>query len=249
MRKHILTAVILAILGVLLLCQPNTYAAEKGLVYDEANLLTDAQIKELNQSADKLEKQTGWDVFVVTTSNTNGKTTQKYNDDFLEQHLTGNNGVSYIIDMDNRKVYISTTGDAIHKLTDKRINAIIDKGYKYLKSQDYARTFDAMLDRTYDDFHKSIKWYEALIAILIAAAAGGITFGAVVGKYRLKWGTYKYDFHANSQCNISRAEDHFVNEIVTHHHIERNQSGDGDGGSSVHTGDSGGDFGGGGRSF
>jgi uncharacterized protein len=249
MKKHFLAAAILVILGIIMIGQPSTYAAQKSLVYDDAKLLSNAQIKELNQSAEKLEKQTGWDVFVVTTNNTNGKTTQKYDDEFLKQHLTGNNGISYIIDMDNREVYISTTGDAIHKLTDKRINSIIDKGYNYVKKQQYAKVFDAMLGKTYNYFHKSIQWYEALVAILLAVAAGGITFGAVVGKYRLKWGTYKYDYHENSQCNISRSQDHFVNEIVTHHHIERNSSGDGDGGSSVHTDDSGRDFGGGGRGF
>jgi uncharacterized protein len=249
MKKYIFIGTILAILGVLFTCRPNINAAENGQVYDTANLLTSSQIEELNQSAQKLERQTGWDVFVVTTNDTKGESTEKYNDDFLKQHLSGNDGVSYIIDMGNREIYLSTTGKAIHTLTDKRIDSIVDKGYKYVKKQDYSKAFDAMMGRTYDYCHKSIKWYEALVAVLLALAAGGITFGVVVGKYRLKWGTYKYDFHANSQCSISRTEDHFVNEIVTHHHIERNPPGDGDSGSSVHTGDSGRDFGGGGRNF
>lgn len=249
MKKRVFATLLFVVLGIILMCQPATYAAQKSLVYDDAKLLSDAQKKEVSQAAEKLQKQTGWDVLVVTTKNTNGKTTQKYNDDILEHHLTGNSGISFIIDMANRQVYISTTGDAIQKITNKKINAIIDKGYPHIKKQEYAKAFDAMLGKTYNYVHKSIQWYEALIAILLALAAGGITFGAVVGKYRLKWGTYKYDFHVNSQCNISRAEDHFVNEIVTHHHIERNSSGDGDGGSSVHTSDSGRDFGGGGRSF
>lgn len=249
MKKHFFTGAMLAILGILFLIQPETYAAGNSRVYDEANLLTDSQIKELNQSAEKLEEQTGWDILVVTIEDAQGKTTQKYNDDFLEEHLTGEDGVSYIIDMDNREIYLSTAGDAIHTLTDKRIDSIIDKGYGYVKNQDYSNAIDAMLDRTYDYCHRSIKWYEALVAVLLALTAGGITFGAVVGKYRLKWGTYQYDFHANGQCIISREDDRFVNEIVTHHHIERNPPGDGDGGSSVHTGDSGRNFGGGGRSF
>lgn len=240
-------------------------------VYDNALLLSDSEIDSIGQLVDKIEKETGWEVFVVTTDDAAGETTQSYNEFFLNDHLSGDDGISYIVDLDNGEIQIATTGIVTRYMTDERIDSVLDGGYEYASDEDYAGCFEAMLDATYDYYSdgipsdqynydsdtgevskyqepKTLEWYEVLIAVALACAAGGITFSVVVGKYRLKWGTYKYDYHANGTLSLTKKEDHFVNEIVTHHHIPKNPPSSGGGSqSTVHTGAGGRSYGGGGR--
>ena len=57
------------------------------------------------------------DVVIVTTYNTRSKSSQVYADDFYEENNIGRNnsgdGILLLIDLDNREVYISTSGAAI----------------------------------------------------------------------------------------------------------------------------------------
>lgn len=252
-----------------------TVHADTGKVSDNAGLMSESEIQSIELKISQLETKTGWEIFVVTIDDAGSSTTMEYNENWLNDHLTGDDGVSYIIDMDNREYYISTTGETIRYLTNDRIDIILDAGADYIGSGDYAGVFEAMLSKTeayyragipedqynydsdtgevsYYEKPKTIEWYEILIALALAAGAFGITFGAVVGKYRLKFGTYKYDFRANSSKKMKNQEDRFVNELVTHRHIPKNtdtSSGGGGSRSTTHTGSGGRSYGGGGKKF
>lgn len=245
-------------------------------IYDRAGLLTEEENSDLEEELEAFSDKSGWEVFVLTTEDAGGYTTREYSEEFLNAHLTGDDGIVYTIDMDNREVYLATTGEAVYYLTDDRIEDIIDSGYGNVADGFYADAFSEMIEATADAWDmgipsdqytydtdtgeiveykepKSIKWYEALIAFAVACGAFAAVFLGILGKYRLKWGTYKYDFHANGRVNLTNQEDRFVNQLVTHHHIQRNTSSGGSSGggsrSSVHTGSGGRSYGGGGRKF
>ncbi len=274
MMKKISRIIVLSLLISVMSFGTNVFAAE-GKVTDNAGLLSESEISRINDKITELENETGWEIFVVTTEQANGLTTTAYNESWLDENLQGDNGVSYIIDMDNREFDMATTGDAIYYLIDTRISDIMDAGGDCISEGDYAGTFLAMLNKTgsyykagipkdqytYDSDTgnivpyqepKQIKWYEALIAVALAAGAFGITFGAVTGKYRLKWGKHKYDYRANSIIDLTNKEDRFVNQIVTKRHIPKNDSISSGGSrssgsrSTVHTGSGGRSYGGGG---
>lgn len=253
---------------------PIQAMAGNPVVYDEAELLTDEEFTEVANEAGALEDKTGWEVMVLTVQDAGGYTTQEYSEEFLNENLIGDDGVVYTIDMDNREVYIATTGNSIYYLTDDRIQDVIDAGYDEVKNEAYADAFTGMIRATADWYEEGIPadqytydtdtgeivpyqkpmgldWFEVLIAIVIAAVAFGIVFASVAGKYRLKWGTYKYDFRKNSDVRLKNEEDRLVNQFVTHRHIpkETSSGSSSSGQSSIHTGSGGRSYGGGGRKF
>lgn len=251
--------------------------AEEEQIFDQAELLDSRQIQQIREQTDLLREKHQMNFVIVTTNDAMGKDTEDYADDFYMDHGFYDNGkaggLTLLIDMDNRQVWISTAGDMIYYLTDDRIQEVIDRGYEQLKNGEYAACFLNMLEGAADyveegipsdlyirdtetgkivKYRSILPWEAALaVAIALAAAAGAAVW--VVGSYRMKWGTYKYPYESKSSMKLYVKNDRFVNQVVTTRHIPRNPppSGGGGGGSvsSTHSSSGGGTFGGGGRGF
>ena len=250
-------------------------AAQEGNVYDYASLLTDSEIESLNEDIAALEAESGWNVYAVTTNDAEGKSAVAYADDFFDSHSPEQeDGVALLIDMDNREITISTCGDAIRYLTDSRIDYILDDAYTDISNGRYGDCLETMLDGVTDYYHagipngqynydtetgavsvhRKITIVEFLIALAVAVGVGLVIYGGVVGKYRLKFNTYKYDFRKNGHVKLNIKDDSFINQTVTHRHIPRQTSSGGGGGhssgrSSTHRSSSGRSHGGGSRKF
>ena len=245
-----------------------------GNVYDDARLLDSEETEAVNGGIDALKSKTGWEVFAVTTDNALGKTAAAYADDFYDG-LTSedSHGVALLIDMDNREVYISTYGEAIRYLTDARIEDILDEAIGYAGSAEYGQCFLTMLngvEQCYDNgivkgqynydtetgkrsYYRSLTLEEALGAILLAAGAAVAVFLITLGRYRLKVGSYNYDYRGHSRITLTNQEDRLVNQTTTHCRVERQVASSGGGRSatrsSTHTSSSGRTHGGGGKKF
>lgn len=270
MRKY----VFLFMAAFLLMTGSRVFAKDEGNVYDGAELLSDSEIITLNEKITALQQASGWNVYAVTTEDAEGKIARAYADDFFDAHSPEQeDGVALLIDMDNREIYISTGGESIRYLTDARLDAILDDAYRYVSDGDYAGCLNAMLDGVLTYFEKgitkgqynydtetgkvslyrSLTLMEILVAVIAALAAGGIFFGVTVGKYRLKFGTWKYPFRDYAKLDLRVSDDRFVNKFVTHRRIPR-QTGSGGGRSSggrskTHRSSSGRSHGGSGRRF
>ena len=122
--------IILIILIVSLLV-PWTVFAQKTLVVDEANLMSPDQVLDLNDRANALSQEFNMDIVIVTTDDTGGKSSREFADDYFDYNGYGvgpnYDGILFLIDMDNRETYISTTGQGIRYLTDVRIEAVLDR--------------------------------------------------------------------------------------------------------------------------
>ncbi len=275
MRKKIVNSIAL-FLGVVFLAGMPVYAAadEAGNVFDDASLLTEAEIVTLSDEISTLETKTGWDIFVVSTADAEGKSTIAYADDFFDMRTEENaSGVVLIIDMDNREVYISTGGAAIRYLTDSRLDAILDDCYDEVLEEDYFGCFETMLydveyyydkgiqegQYNYDVETGEVSRYHGLslmevaTALIAAIVAGAAFFVITVGKYRLKFNTDKYDFHKYGRVHITNSQDQLVNVTHSQHRIQSSSGGGGSHGSSgrssTHRSSSGRSHGGRGRSF
>ena len=245
-------------------------AAQEGNVYDYASLLTDSEMQSLNEDIEALEEESGWNVYAVTTNDAEGKSAVAYADDFFDSHSSEQeDGVALLIDMDNREITISTGGEAIRYLTDSRIDSILDDAYTDISDGRYGACFETMLDGVtgyyhagipdgqynYDtetgeiSVHRELAITEILIALAVAIGAGALVYGIVVGKYRLKFNTDRYDFRNNGRVKLIVKEDNFINQTVTHRHIPKQTSSGGGGGSSTHRSSSGRSHGGGSRKF
>lgn len=253
--------------------QPAYAAAEDSKVVDDADLLSYDEEQEIQSMLDEFAGESGWTLFAVTTDDANGMTSEEYADDFVDQNAFEENGVCFLIDMDNREIYMSTTGSAIRILTDHRIDSIMDNSYEYAGDGEYAKCFETMIRETEDSFHEGIESgqynydrdtgeiskapnrltvWDMLISLIAAVAAGGAVIAVIAGKYRLKFGGWQYDFKSNSRLDLTNKTDRLVNTFRTAHHIQRD-SGGGSGSSgarsTTHHSSGGGTHGGGGHKF
>ena len=201
-------------------------------------------------------------------------TSQEYGENTFDQYATGMDGVAFVIDMDNREIAVVHFGEANRYYTDERVESILDEGFNYMGDAEYADAMKAMIDEAEyyygkgvpsgqynydeetgeDDYYEknTLTWFEILITLLVALGIGGAFCGITIGKYRLHFDKYKYDYHKNSHVNLTNRTDRFVNQVVTHRHIQRESSGGGgssSGRTTVHTGTGGRSTGGGSRKF
>ena len=134
-KRKSLVGILTLILSFILTALP-IFAAEDTRVFDMASLFSDDDITKLETSINTLKNTYPLDVAIVTTNDTEGKSTQVYADDFYEQMGFGYNdtydGLLLLIDMGSREIYISTEGTMISYFTDERISNILDDVAAYL---------------------------------------------------------------------------------------------------------------------
>jgi uncharacterized protein len=255
-------------------------SAETVYVYDQADLLTEKEEEKLQDYAEIMKEVWEMNFLIVTTDDAQGKSSMEYADDFYDAHFPEESeidGMAYLIDMDNREIYLSTSGIAIRYLTDDRIEKVLDEAFACVAEGDYYGTFKAFFDESekflykgipedqynYDIETGEVDYYEepmkltfgeVLFAFVAALIPAGITIGVIKAKYQLKFEDFHYDAYTASDVNLSTKSDHLINTFVTHRRIPKNDSHSGGSGggssrSSVHTSSSGRSHGGGGRSF
>lgn len=253
----------------------TTASAEEQRVYDQADLLTSQEEEELENLAKQYSDEWSMNFLAVTTEDAEGKSSMDYADDFYDACFPENSeedGVLFLIDMDNREIYLSTSGEAIRYLTDSRIERILDEAFEEVADGDYYGTFAAFFENTeyylkqgipsnqynYDTETGEIDRYqkpkqitamELVIALIAALAAAGGACAWIIGKYQLKFEDFHYDAYTDSDVELSVKEDRLINTFVTHRRIPQNNGGSGGSRSSTHRSSSGRSHGGGGRKF
>lgn len=279
-RGALLLAVLLSVF--LLLPSPGAAFAAQQRVFDEGDLFDGEEEEMLEEKLGAFLSKWQMDLGVLTTDDAGKKTTERLADDFYDgQGMgTGNShsGALFVIDMDNREIYISTLGEMGNYLTDKRIEDILDDAYGYVSDGRYAecaaeavdgisRYMEAGIpagqhDYVRRDYGPSLRWYEILAAFIIAAATALLPCVGVMNQYKMKKEqkqalNYHFSYRGNSQFQFQSANDLFINKTVTQRRIPRNTGGSGPRGGSgssagrttIHRSSSGRMHGGGGRKF
>lgn len=288
-RKNIGILCLVFVFGVI--CLPaKAYGADRTdqdqRVFDDAGLFTGSETEAMETEIAALQKKMKMDVVVVTADDTGGKTAVEYADDFYDYGMFGTgkdyNGLLFLIDMDNRELTISTSGIMRRYLTDKRIESMLDGIYEYASQADYAGCVEQFLADTlkyynkgiqagqylYDvetgkiSIHRSIRWYEWLLALGVSLFTAFSACISVQRKYSMKLeqrqaSNYNLAYRANCSFAMENQSDNLVNKYVTQAIIPKTtSSGGGSGGrsggsgrSSVHRSSSGRSHGGGSRKF
>lgn len=251
------TAAILTVLFAVCFVLPT--AAEAARVQDDAGLFDDSEYVSLEEELRELEKDTGWEAYVFTTEDTGGYSTREYGEYAFDACTDARSGVAFVVDMQNREIALVDFEEATEYLSDARIDDILDDAYGYASDGDYAQSVLSMIRGVGHYYEKGkvgenrLTLSDILIALGAAVAAGGIFYGVTVGKYRLHFGTYQYDYHRNNHIHLGVKSDQYLREMVTHQHIERESSGAGSGksggGTTTHIGAGGRKTGGGSRKF
>ena len=238
-------------------------------VYDMADLFTDEEEKQLSEQAQALSDTMKMEAVIVTTEE-NADSAQIFADGFYMEGGFGtgsdHSGILFLIDMDNRELYISTNGKMIRYMTDSRIDDVLDDVYNYAAEADYYGAAAAFLTDTgkcyangipgdqynYDtetgkiSRYHHLDWYEILIAIGVAAACGGTAVASVLRSYSLHGedkrmaANFKLSYRRDSRFTMGNAlADALLTSYITQQVIRTQNNRPGPGGGS---------FSGGGRS-
>ena len=136
--------------------QNQEQSGNEARVYDDAGLFSADEKEEFETTIQSMKKEMNMDVVILTSDDTGGKAAKDYAESFYIERNFGvgsdYRGVLFLIDMDNREMYILPVGKMNRFLTDNRWNAILDDAYKEISQGDYAacaRTFLSGVTRYY----------------------------------------------------------------------------------------------------
>ena len=245
MKKRLFS--IFLLLAMLLCCGTViANAAGFALVSDDAGLMTDQERTQLLAKAQKMADQTGYAFMIATTSYTGGRDSRTYGEEFYLNHTSLEDGIVYLIDMDNRRIQLVTSGALIYYMTDRRIEICCDDAYPYVSSGNYAGAFSVMLDNTKsymesgsgadytqdedtgevvyfteENQPKSITLMESLMAI-VAGLIGSISSAlGISGSYKMKHKQYQYDYRNNHELQMGQRQDRMTDRRVATRAIPR----------------------------
>ena len=278
-KGKVLTVLLMACLFICLLSKPAG-AGEESLAWvdDEAGLLNESTEEELEERAGKLWKETGYQFMLVTAADAGGKEAREFAEDYYMEHQSTLDGVIYLIDMDNRELYVATSGQMRYYLTDSRRDELLDEGYEAVLEGEYGEAFLVMLEETEEFLRqgipegayvvdedtgkitryrrpKRVTLLEGLPALLAGIGCGGAVFAAVQAAYKGREDSMSQPSR-NPELKLTVRRDRLINRFITHRHIPKGPPPGSHGGrmgggpsSTVHTGSGGNSFGGGGRKF
>lgn len=237
---------------------------------DEAGLLSSDEAAEIKAKLDEISERQKFDVVIATVNSLSGKTPREYADDLYDYSGFGfgenKDGVLFLISMEDRDWYITTTGYGIAAITDAGREYIADKFTGYLSDGDYAEAFRIYaneVDRFVTNAVETGKPYDvgnlphdplSLIWIPISLVVGILIASAVVGGMKSKLRSVSFAAAADSyvkpgSMNVRESRDMFLYSTVSRTAKPKDNDSSSSGGSSTHTSSSGTTHGGGGGKF
>ncbi len=218
------------------------------------------------------------DVVIVATDDVGGKTSRDFADDYYDYNDYGvgddKSGLLLLIDLDNRNLWISTTGDAIDIFTDARIDSMLDDIVPYAGDGNYYGACESFIDNVNQyaklgvpdgqyrqDEYGNITYYKpTYLQRLKAQSTNPITYilPVVIGLIAVMIASFNQKgkvtvtgttYEGKNSFKLRRQHDIFMRKAVTTARRPKPSSSSSGGGSSTHTSSSGTSHGGGGRSF
>ncbi len=246
---------------------PAVDASEK--VYDFADLLTISEEEQVYNQVQQFINKANLDLAIVTISDNNKFSAMEYADDFYDYNNFGleeeHSGVLFLIDMDTREIYISTTGRALSIYNDFRISRILDAIYQEFSNKNYLNgiTKFVTIIESYDTMglpsNKDSKYiidadgtvsrrFPWLIILGIPLAITVIVVGSLIYKNKLvRVATSSREYLDKDSLRIKTVSDRLISTNTTSVPISTTSSSGG--GRSLHSGSSGRSHGGGGHRF
>jgi len=275
MMKRIIT--LLAALALVCTCVMPAFAAQqKQRLYDYAGLLTQEEKIELESKIQEASDQMNMDLVILTTDDKGGKSMAAYADDFFDEGGFGvgdeQSGLLFLIDMEDRTVYLSTKGKAIEYFTDSRILDITDENdelYRDLSGGWYANAVEDCIESARWIYElgipsyqytteetvpvKRLNLFEIILSLGLPALIAGIYTKNIKNQYEMKaekrnLSAARFAYRSLCAFAFAKATDDLIDHHVTTRVIPRvsSSSGGSAGRSTVHQSSSGSFHGGGG---
>ena len=106
----------------------------KLIIEDDANLLND---EEINKLEDEMIALTKYGNIAFKTIKENNTSTNLYASDYYHKNFDTSSGTVFLIDMDNRKIYIFSDGYNYTIINNNKANIITDNIYMYASKENY----------------------------------------------------------------------------------------------------------------
>ena len=270
MKKRFL-AIIALVVFVVLTMVPTAFAASQSYgnstvyVDDLGDLLSISEENDLMTYFGGLFADRSYNILFLTTNDADGKSTMVWSDDYMDSKFPyDENNIAFVIDMDNREIYINTMGNATLCLTDNMIDKALDKGYNYISDYQYYDCLKAMADycetKLNDNPGTGARDDDTMDVIAEGAINGLIPGGVVTGIlcFILVMNHNKANkvqsataYIGKDNYEVKDKNEVFVRsyERVHHDYYKPKSSSSGGGGGSSHRSSSGRSHGGGGRRF
>lgn len=125
---------------------------------DYADLLDSSAEMNVRSLLDKLSEELSFDIVIVTTESTGGKSSQSYADDFFDYNGYGfgenYDGALLLINMEYREWHISTTGYGMRAITNSEVQEIGEELVEYLSYGDYEVAFQEFANQVEKEIKK-----------------------------------------------------------------------------------------------
>lgn len=225
----------------------NTETGYKAVIEDDANLLKDYEI---NNLYDEMSKLTKYGNIIFKSIESNYDTTDSYARDYYHDNYGTRSGTLFLIDMNNREIYIFSDGSNYKIITSAKAYIITDNTYRYATNKNYYKCASVAFSQVNTlleggKISEPMRYItNALAAIVIASL---INFIIVLITTSIKKADNK---ELMSNCNIKFNTSNIdVTKTGTHRVYSPVSESSGGGGSSGSGGGGGSSGGGGGHSF
>ena len=255
---------------VLLAMSLSIRASEVLPLFDEPDLMTDAQEASLAAKLERISEQYQMEVVVAAFETIDGASPMEYADDFFDYNGYGRgdnrDGLVLLVSMEYSDWWISTRGYAVTAFTDAGIEYIGDQIVPFMSADDFAGAFNAFADQcsmfmaqaaTGDpyDVHnlpqppkEPFQFVMAgVIAIAVGFIIGKIYADGLKGQLKSVSAQKSAESYVKrGSMNVTTSRDFYLYRSVTKTAKPSDSS---EGGSSTHTSSSGATHGGGGGKF
>ena len=114
-------------------------------VHDEARLMTHEEIAELETIAEDVSSATGLDLVILTVGSLGDKSPSTYADHYYDSNGYADDGLLFMLAMEERDWYISTSGEAIRIFDDDAIDQLLAAGLPWFSEGYYQQGFYEVL--------------------------------------------------------------------------------------------------------
>lgn len=227
----------------------NAATSYRAIIEDDAQLLNDEEEQEL---AALLQEITSYGNVAFKTIDYNDRGTESYARKYYQEQFGTASGTLFLIDMDNRNIWIHSDGAVYKVITKSYADTITDNVYRYASDGNYydcaAHTYDQILTLLKGQkIAQPMKYISnGLLAVILALL---LNYGLVSFFARIKKpGRREILRSGRNHFNYTQPKAFFVRESRTYNPVssDSGSSGSSGGGGSSSSGSSGG---GGGHSF
>lgn len=264
--KQKVISFVLSVFALCMIAVPAAASDELPMVIDQAGLLSYEEIATIEDISKVFRNSYEMDIVILTVDSLSDHSAQYYADTFFDDNGYGygnqRSGILFLLAMEEREWYISTSGEAIYALTDYSIQQLGEAAVYYLSSGNYYDGFIAYLTtlQTYlDAYHLGISndgyknhsveyAYNIKLSLflgVIAATISIIVMRSSMNTKRMQRGASEY--MKSGSYRLHTQQDLFLYSNISK--TRREESKSSSGGSSCHRSSSGNRHGGGGGKF